>query len=1270
MQNTNSATPPERPAHRETCLHTITSPGVGKDERNCVDDHLRFPYVDSNTPVASQCATGPAGDLVDRSQVAQLLDPASTQSGRSSPPPLRAGVSSVGLADASGSGPGRCPAELRSGRYQDGSERIDATFVGAAEPPLNTSDTYAPITPMRQHSIIVTEGKRYRPVANDLIWSHSSHPFSHVYPTTPGSAPALVEGRSLAAPRTGPRSHSGRSHGLMVEVPGGRNEGLLRGNAEIMEPLDENDPINSFAFFVGGSDSEELSSWPKSDSPPPPTARAASSHTRLGHSRPSSQDSIFSERSGKEAGGAATECHAHQLFAEMSANVVPALRRTSPMQLHEQSSFLTGGDGSQDRMSHPDGLRSRLAGRAAPAVTNGGISSSSISEQEEKAAENYRRMPMHEALPCLSRENLEDDTVSFKAVWESLKSEALSGNTFYSLRVTAFAVLPSFLLMQHPKTKDWFVAGSLFPIIAGLFVRPSLGATMLMAVVAFHTVAAFLAWGIIMNAVGAKHNVPGWWCGVIFGCALFSLFGNLPAKRLMMMFAIIIMQMEHSPGGETLTFVVQFALNFIIAAGFSLLASLLPYPTLACRKADEGLLGLHKLYSAGVGNAMKSFWAPVSMDAKMALTQIPFAKIHQATTKVNMEINFATYEPLELNLNNTLRRERLVMLQRIKMHLYAMSAASANRLQHTNWLHRSQIRRDIDEVEKRVQTPAMDLAGELMRLLVQIGGCIDPNTVVARVNFDEMMEKTQTLSDIIEQEQVKLLVLRDLSVDEMNYCLGLLGFHFSLIDIAVELQRFERAMKTFDSSLYPSIWRRAFNFFFYDRWNDFWEELPKRFTLSTPYDIRLLKDTIRYTGAFAVACAFTLNYDHKNVYYFGMTILIRLAQQTASETLAVGIHRICGLCIGASLAYITASKSHNLTEEALLTMTWVFIAMCFSQHPVYATGAQYASVTSVSGLRLAPTPALLLTRLADNVFAFISYYVICTFIFPVDPIRVLWNTRTKCYMSMNDLAQTIVSLGCAPITQEGKETDFLIAKARSLVKAQQSLLKSYAEWMPKCETEPTIRGGDYPVAACARLRFGINEVMSLEEALVAAMERLHRPREQPPGVVLRDMMEMTRPFLLDAGKLIHHFFQCMIDATEKWRTWSMEEPLHTIWKMDLACRSLHHVTGNIQRNFYAAVQQVDGPEKQALNMYVSSTMVEEALSKGKDPAALRDANNEDLLKRVLQMNLHISKETTISRDDIQAFNATVIVFELLLKSMGELLQPMIQVYEFEKSRHV
>ncbi|KAL7700041.1 Fusaric acid resistance protein-like [Lotmaria passim] len=1165
--------------------------------------------------------------------------------------------------------------------------------------PFASPDSFPVVRPMKQHSVIVTEGRRYRPVSDDFVPNRSFHPFAGSFelpPAAVGGPAGHDDGRTTDIVRNssvlvGPSAPSLSRVSTMagVENGSGRRDNVikayLRGDTGDNRDLEVNDPINNYTFFVGAAGSGRGSAETSSASASDEEADAAETHGKnapYASQGTLSQGSLVDSIGGKRLGAppnsdASNKSAGRQLSVDEAEKFVETLKRSFAMQRNHTGSqlptpaarndanalFGDGRDASLEALKRSVAFGSGGGGA-------GGKSEGSFAIDEEKIADNYMRQPMHEALRCVSRENLDDDTVSLKAVWESLKSEALSRNILFGFRVTAFAVFPTFLLIEHPRTKDWFAAGSLLPVIAGLFVRPNIGAMMFMVVLALQSAAFFITWGVIMNAVGAVNSLSGWWCGVIFSLFATSMFGELPSKRLLMVYTIIIMQTEHSPGGDALTFPCRFGLDFIIATGFALTAAILPYPIFSYRQANEGIQGLHKLYSAGVGNAMKSFWAPVTMDAKMALSQIPFTKISALTATVRMAIHFTSYEPSEFNLNNTLRGQRLAMLQRIKMHLYAMSAASWQRLSSTHSVHRSQVRHEIKEFEKRMQTPAMELAGEVMKVLAQIGAHIEPQHIAANVSFDAMAEKTVIFCDFIERERLEMLFLRKLPEEETNACLRCFAFHFSLIDIALELQRFEQAMKNFDPSKYPSLFQRALNFFFLDLWHSFWEELPHRFLLDRPYDVRLFKDAIRYTGAFAVACAFTLNYDRSNVYYFGMAILVRLAQQTASETLAIGVNRICGLCIGASLAYITHKKTHNVAELVLLTMTWSFIAMSFSQHQTYGFGAQYVLVTSVAGLRLAPTPALLLTRITDNVFAFISYYIICTFIFPVDPIRVLWNTRTKCFMSMNDLAQTIVTLGSAPITVEGKEVDFLVAKAHAAIGSQQLLIKSYAEWMGKSATEPTLRGGVYPAQACARLRLTLNEIMSLEEALVAGMTRLHRPRDQLPNVVLRDMMELTRPFLLDAGRLMHQIFQSMIDATERYRTWSMEVPLHLMWKSQLACRSLHHVTGNMQRNFYAAVQQVAEPDKELLNVYVNSSAVEDALTKGVDPSLLLSKGNEELVKRVLAMSFHMSKDSVVSRDDLQAFNAIITVFELLLKTLSELLPPMIEIYEFEKSRHI
>ncbi|KPI90798.1 hypothetical protein ABL78_0031 [Leptomonas seymouri] len=1287
------ASQPLKPSSTTPPQHHVLLRGEHED-----DDGSRDDMSATQAPHCTASSSAASSSLPKRSK----LPPACSLSSRGVFEPLcgAGGEEATGAASSAHCTRTSVPSEVRrdSGAGlrshspmaddNDGLCSLSLNAVGVSQ------DTFPIFRPMRNHSVIATQGRRYKSVADDFAPNRSFYPFAESLPFPPSASanpPRANDKRSGEKARDSglPGESSAASRKDVDPCTSGGRENVVRAylRGEIPEDRtnDANDPINNYTYFVGVSEadmsSEESTSMEEEAGYHLQEDQRALAREPCGLPSPGSfADSTFSKLSNVLP----TNRSARLPDVNEAEKFVETLKRSFSMQPNRSTSVslaptmqnesVASGGGEEKlndgRSTSCGELLCSIAFPVADGASKGAMRDPDFAFEEENAAANHMLQPMHEALHCVSRENLDDDTVSYNAVWESIKSEAFTRSIFFSLRITIFAVFPTYMLLEHPKTKNWFVSGALFPLVAGLFVRSTVGAMMYMVALGLQNVAFFLTCGVVMNAVGAVNSVSGWWCGMIFISLGAGMLGDLPSKRLMMVYTIIVLQLEHSPGGEALTFPCHFALEITMAIGFATLAAILPYPSFTYQQANEGIHSLHKLYGAGLGNAMKSFWAPVKMDAKMALSQIPFEKISTLTANVLMAINFTSYEPIEFNLNNTLRSERLAMLQRIKTHIYAMSAASEQRLSNTHAIHRNQVRREIKEFETRLQGPAMKLAGEVMKVLVQIGAYIEPKDVVAFVNFDALAETATIFADVIEQERMEMLFLRKLAEEETNACLQCFAFHFSLIDIALELQRFEQAMKNFNPSQYPSLFQRALKFFFLDLWHSFWDELPHRLLLDRPYDIRLLKDAVRYTGAFAVACAFTLNYDSDNVYYFGMAILLRLAQQTASETLAIGVNRICGLCIGASLAYITYSKTHNIAEMTMLSMTWCFIAMSLSQHPTYGFGAQYVLVTSIAGLRLAPTPSLLLTRITDNVFAFISYYIICTFVFPVDPIRVQWNTRTKCFISMNELAQTIVTLGCAPITMDGKEVDFLIAKARATVASQKLLLKSYAVWMGKSSTEPTLRGGIYPAAACARLRIHLNEIMSLEEALLVGVTRLHRPRDQPPNVVLRDMMELTRPFLLDAGRLIYQIFQSFIDATERHRAWSMEELLHLLWKSQLACRSLHHVTGNIQRNFYAAILQVSTPDKEMLNVYLNSSEVEDALMKDVDPSLLLNEETDALVKRILAMSFHMAKDAVISHDDLQAFNAIIIVFELLLKTLSQLLPPMIEIYEFEKSRHI
>ncbi|CCW70646.1 unnamed protein product [Phytomonas sp. Hart1] len=296
------------------------------------------------------------------------------------------------------------------------------------------------------------------------------------------------------------------------------------------------------------------------------------------------------------------------------------------------------------------------------------------------------------------------------------------------------------------------------------------------------------------------------------------------------------------------------------------------------------------------------------------------------------------------------------------------------------------------------------------------------------------------------------------------------------------------------------------------------------------------------------------------------------------------------------------------------------------------------------------------------------YLLICFFIFPVDPIHCLWNARVKAFISLNSTLQSIVALGCAPITVSGLEAKFLADTARKAVSEQRLLLKEYTNWMPKAEAEPTLRGGEYPVFACRKLLLYLKEMSALEESVLDAMVKLHRPRENSPSVLVLDIMELIRPFMIDAAKIVHRFFQSVIDATESPLQWSMEDALNTAWKAQLACRSLKRVTGNIQRNFFAAYQELSPDEKHQLNPYWSSSRM--VSPRPEYEFSSTKSFDDDTIQRFLTLSFHLSAKSLLFNEDVAAFNTIVTVFDLILRVMGRILPHMIAIHEFERSRFV
>eukprot|EP00796_Vickermania_ingenoplastis_P013272 gene13272-9114_t len=881
----------------------------------------------------------------------------------------------------------------------------------------------------------------------------------------------------------------------------------------------------------------------------------------------------------------------------------------------------------------------------------------------------YYVLPIPYTESCVSRNDLQFDSVDLAEYWMSVRSSALYDNVLVGIRIMFFAVLPIYILVNNSHTKGWFLAGQLIPAFAASTVMPNFGHQCMMTVMMFQVFLMQLAWGSVMYAIHLVEHSLACWFAIFAYCFLVGLCGDLPVKRLLMVYGVLMMeyQWQAKPKNNPM-FPVKFARDFFFSGVCAQIAAFFPYPIFAFRLANKRMNVLHSLYSAGIGNAMKSYWAPVVIDAETARNQIPWARMREQTDLVKDVMRFIPYEPIEFGLKNIFRQERLDHLGKVRWCLYSLSAASRLHNEEKQTSLSTPGSRELRETQKRIQELALRLSAETMRVMSALGSAFLPEEV-REIDFGVLAELSTALGDLINSERDRTLLSKKLSATETNHLLRMFAFHSTFLNITGVLLSIESWAVNFSGRKYQRFSTRIMYFFFRDFWRDFYTELPKRVFLSTPRDVRIVKDAIKYSLGLMAAVGFTHGtaYGEKHVYYFGFAILARIAQQTASETLQVGIMRMCGLALGAAFAYVNVNLTDSDILSIVIMMVLGFLCCCGGQHPTYGQVGQYAVTITIAGIALVrDSPEKLLNRISANVFAFTSYLIVCLVVFPVDPIRVMSNYRTKCLQRANDLTQSLVVLGCCPVTKTRDEAKYYLTGAEEILVEQHENLIQAQQWRAKAAVEPTVRGDVFPDRAFGMLYLYLAEFVSLQEGLLQSMKSLHRPRTVEPSLMICEILELIRPFLIDAGKLIQRYFQLLIDSSEQPFEWSLEKTTETLWKVQLSLLSLKRLTGNIQQNFISALMQQKGLGRRVLNQYMDPVAMEAALQCDH----LDNFSFQGSFSQMMNSFKAVILNSALDHEDMCVFETIVVNFTLLMTTMTSCLESVIDIHSYEQSRRL
>ncbi|KPI89041.1 hypothetical protein ABL78_1854 [Leptomonas seymouri] len=471
--------------------------------------------------------------------------------------------------------------------------------------------------------------------------------------------------------------------------------------------------------------------------------------------------------------------------------------------------------------------------------------------------------------------------------------------------------------------------------------------------------------------------------------------------------------------------------------------------------------------------------------------------------------------------------------------------------------------------------PVKNFLDALDAVLEGLGNHLNPHETAEKVPFAGLREAATDLQSKLDEVHFEALIKSETPVDPFLYN-NIFAFHLSLIVLAERLLEYGGRMQNFDRRLYTSQLQRAWQFFFYDYWRDFWAELPKRVTLATPRDVRIFKDAIKMSCAYGVGAMFTAYIDPENVYYFGMAILMGVGWPTAGDTMEASVYRVTGMVCACSIAYVSIWHTPNLTAELAIALIAVFIALCFRDRPPYAHTAHYCSMLIVTALSSASNKLILLSRIVGNCFTVMSYYAIVVFIFPIDVLRVTYNAQVKAITLVVDRFSRLVDVIKQPFSPEDPAQYAMMREEVMSIRASRTpmwvALNSVGTWLPKAAADPAPLGNPYPLQAMRDMYSSLRRLGSATDIICTSLCTLlsdSTPRQRPD---VEHILEAVAPVMQQVDEASRVLFQDFLDALSRPHEWSPSLTTYHFSRFLLLSHDLHHACWTAHRRNVKALR--------------------------------------------------------------------------------------------------
>ncbi|CAD2215083.1 hypothetical protein AGDE_12599 [Angomonas deanei] len=271
----------------------------------------------------------------------------------------------------------------------------------------------------------------------------------------------------------------------------------------------------------------------------------------------------------------------------------------------------------------------------------------------------------HDPPPLRTYVPLHVDTTPLKAYITSLFYPEVYMKVFYAARLTFMVALPLSLLARIPRMMKIFPFHVVIPLFGIVDSRYRTGEQIAGCIMSCQAALFFLVYGTLLNVWNTLDHPSAWWCSVIFGVFVVSLFGDVRSKRYLCLFTALIVGMQHSPGGTRIINPALCARDVVMASGFALLQVFVP-PRTNAREADDIMRGVWQHIIRIMKSATVACWSEDPIECTLALSNMATEPIQNALAEMPMKLNFVMYEPWVTTLQLQLRRERVELLQNFR----------------------------------------------------------------------------------------------------------------------------------------------------------------------------------------------------------------------------------------------------------------------------------------------------------------------------------------------------------------------------------------------------------------------------------------------------------------------------------------------------------------------------------------------------------------------------------------------------------------------------